>query len=63
MAFQYTSSKGKLFHLNQMDITMGSGEQKKVHFFSLEERPKTACDLPEGYEVFEVEPGCSSDSQ
>lgn len=53
MAYQYTNSKGVTYYLNSKQVTLRGGKLQTIYYFSKDERPETACDLPEGFEVNE----------
>ena len=52
-AFKYTNSKGVTYYLNSKEVTLRGGKQQTIYFFSKDNRPETACDIPEGMEVSE----------
>jgi hypothetical protein len=55
MAYTYTNSKGKTYHLHQRDARGNTGT--KLYFFAGEEKEGTVDELPSGYEVSETSRG------
>ena len=53
MAYQHTNSKGVTYYLNCKDVTLRGGKQQTIYYFSKDERPETATDLPENAKVQE----------
>ena len=53
MGFVYNSTKGKTYYLNTKETQVKGGRIMAFYFFTLDERPETACELPEGREVVE----------
>lgn len=52
-AYQHVNSKGVTYFLNCKEVTLRGGLQRVIYYFTKEERPETACDLPGGMEVIE----------
>jgi hypothetical protein len=52
-AYSHTNSKGTQYFLNCKDVTLRGGKVQRIYYFSKDQRPETACDLPEGYKVQE----------
>lgn len=55
MAFQFTNSKGKTYHLHQRDARGNTGT--KLYFFASQAGEGAVEDLPQGYEVSETSRG------
>ena len=53
MAFKHTNSKGITYYLNSKEVTLRGGKKQKIYYFSKDERPDTAADLPAGFVVNE----------
>lgn len=53
MGYKHTNSKGVTYYLNSKTVTLRGGKEQKIMFFSKDERPETAADLPEGAVVNE----------
>lgn len=53
MAYQHTNSKGVTYYLNSKEVTLRGGKAQTIYYFSKDERPETAVDLPEGRKVEE----------
>jgi hypothetical protein len=53
MAYKHTNSKGVTYHLNSKEVTLFGGRQSSIYFFSKDERPETATELPGDREVGE----------
>lgn len=54
MGYIYTNSEGQTFYLNQKEVHPPSFKKPfTVYFFSLENRPEMACDLPDDKEPVE----------
>ncbi|UOF80586.1 hypothetical protein [Caudoviricetes sp.] len=53
VGYSHTNSKGVTYHLNCKDVTLRGGKVQTVYYFSKDERPETACALPEGWTVNE----------
>ena len=53
MGYKHTNSKGVVYYLNSKTVTLRGGKQQVIYFFSKDERPETASDLPADMEVFE----------
>lgn len=53
MAYQHTNSKQVTYHLNSKTVTLRGGKQQTIYYFSKDERPETAAELPEGFTVNE----------
>ena len=54
-AYQHVNSRGVTYFLNCKDVVLRGGHQRVIYYFTKEERPETACDLPGGMEVVENE--------
>lgn len=52
-AYQHVNKKGVTYFLNCKEVTLRGGHVRTIYFFSKDERPETACDLPGGMEVLE----------
>lgn len=46
MAYTHKNSKGVTYHLNCKEVNLKGGKIQTIYFFSLDNRPATACDLP-----------------
>lgn len=57
MAYKQTNSRGTTYYLNVKEIEFKNQSTRLLYFFSKDERPDTAIDLPEGYEVSESKQG------
>lgn len=53
MGYSHTNSKGVTYHLNTKLVTLRGGKEQPIFYFSKDERPDTATDLPEGKVVGE----------
>ncbi len=53
MGYKHVNSKGITYYLNSKKVTLRGGKQQTIHYFSKDERPETAADLPAGFEVNE----------
>ncbi len=53
MAYKHTNSKGITYYLNSKEVTLRGGKKQVIYYFSKDERPETAADLPAGFEVNE----------
>lgn len=53
MAYKHTNSKGVTYYLNSKQVTLRGGKQQTIYYFSKDERPATATDLPADREVNE----------
>ncbi len=53
MAYKHTNSKGVTYYLNSKEVTLRGGKLQTIYYFSKDERPETATDLPDGMEVNE----------
>jgi hypothetical protein len=53
MAYKHTNSKGVTYYLNSKEVTLRGGKLQTIYYFSKDERPETATDLPAGMEVNE----------
>lgn len=53
MGYSHTNSKGVTYHLNSKDVTLRGGKEVTIYFFSKDERPDTATDLPANKRVNE----------
>lgn len=53
MAYQHTNTKGLTYHLNCKDVTLRGGKIQTIYYFSKDERPETACDMPATWSVVE----------
>lgn len=53
MAYTHTNSKGVTYYLNSKAVTLRGGKQQTIYYFSKDERPETAAELPEGFTVNE----------
>lgn len=51
--YQHTNSFGTTYYLNCKDVTLRGGKLQRIYFFSKNERPDTACPLPDGFTVVE----------
>lgn len=52
-AYQHVNSRGVTYFLNCKEVTLRGGHERTIYYFTKEERPETACDLPGGMEVIE----------
>lgn len=52
-AYTHTNAKGITYYLNTKMVTLRGGKERPIYYFSKDERPATACELPAGYEVQE----------
>ncbi len=55
MGYKHVNSKGVTYYLNTKEVTLRGGKVQRIYFFSKDERPETAADLPDDMEVFESE--------
>jgi len=53
MAYKHTNSKGITYYLNSKEVTLRGGKKQVIYYFSKDERPETAAELPAGFEVNE----------
>jgi hypothetical protein len=53
MGFKHTNSKGITYYLNSKEVTLRGGKKQVIYYFSKDERPETAAELPAGFEVNE----------
>ena len=53
MGYQHTNSQKQTYFLNSKPVTLRGGKVQTIYYFSKDDRPETACDLPEGFEVNE----------
>lgn len=53
MGYKHTNSRGVTYYLNSKKVTLRGGKEQTIYFFSKDERPETAADLPEGFTVNE----------
>ncbi|HET7673658.1 MAG TPA: hypothetical protein VFK11_04065 [Candidatus Saccharimonadales bacterium] len=53
MAYKHTNSKGVTYYLNSKDVTLRGGKKQTIYYFSKDERPDTAAELPSGMSVNE----------
>lgn len=52
-AYKHTNSKGVTYYLNTKMVTLRGGKEQRIYYFSKDERPETACDLPDNMTVGE----------
>ncbi len=55
MGYSYTNSKGVKYYLNSKKVTLRGGKEQLIFYFSKDERPESAADLPDNMEVVESE--------
>lgn len=53
MGYTHTNTKGVTYYLNRKDVTMKNGRVQTLYYFSREQRPETACELPADRKVEE----------
>ncbi len=53
MAYKHTNSKGVTYYLNSKDVQLRGGKQQTIYYFSKDERPESAAELPAGFVVNE----------
>lgn len=53
MGYSHTNSKGVKYYLNEKEVTLRGGKKQVIRYFSKDERPETAADLPDGFVVNE----------
>jgi hypothetical protein len=53
MGYKHVNSKGVTYYLNSKEVTLRGGKKQRIFYFSKDERPETAADLPEGFQVDE----------
>ena len=53
MAYKHTNSKGVTYYLNSKTVTLRGGKKQTIYYFSKDERPETAADLPSDRKVEE----------
>jgi hypothetical protein len=53
MGYTHTNSKGTTYYLNSKKVTLRGGKEQTIYYFSKDERPETAADLPAGFVVNE----------
>jgi hypothetical protein len=53
MAYKHTNSKGVTYHLNSKKVTLRGGKAQTIYYFSKDNRPETATDLPSDRKVNE----------
>ncbi len=53
MAYKHTNSKGVTYYLNSKEVTLRGGKTQVIYYFSKDERPETASDLPSDRKVEE----------
>lgn len=53
MAYSYTNSQGKQYFLNTKEVQLNAKTLVSIYYFSKDERPETACDLPDDRIVVE----------
>lgn len=53
--FSYTNSKGVVYYLNTKTVTLKSGRQQVIYYFSRDARSETGLsEVPTGMEVMET---------
>ncbi|HKR82397.1 MAG TPA: hypothetical protein VJR27_05375 [Candidatus Saccharimonadales bacterium] len=55
MGYTHTNSKGVKYYLNSKKVTLRGGKEQVIYYFSKDERPESAADLPDGFQVIESE--------
>jgi hypothetical protein len=53
MGYTHTNTKGVVYYLNRKDVTMKNGRVQTLYYFSKEQRPETASELPADRKVEE----------
>ena len=53
MGYVHKNSKGSDWYLNCKEVTLKGGQKNTIFFFSKDDRPETACDLPDHKKVVE----------
>ncbi len=53
MGYSHINSRAVKYYLNAKEVTLRGGKQQTIYYFSKDERPETASDLPEGKVVAE----------
>lgn len=53
MGYSHKNSAGVVYYLNSKEVTLRGGKKQVIYYFSKDERPETAADLPDGFEVNE----------
>ena len=53
MAYKHTNSKGVTYYLNSKNVTLRGGKKQTIYYFSKDNRPSTATDLPSDRKVQE----------
>ena len=53
MAYKHTNSKGVTSHLNSKTVALRGGKKQVIYYFSKDNRPETATDLPSDRSVNE----------
>lgn len=55
MGYTHKNSKGVTYYLNSKKVTLRGGKEQVIYYFSKDERPESAADLPDGFQVIESE--------
>lgn len=53
MGYSHINTKGITYYLNSKEVTLRGGKKQTIFYFSKDERPETAADLPDDFEVNE----------
>lgn len=53
MGYVHKNSKGVTYYLNSKKVTLRGGKEQTIYYFSKDERPESAADLPDGFKVIE----------
>lgn len=53
MGYVHKNSKGTTYYLNSKEVTLRGGKKQTIYYFSKDERPESAADLPDGFKVIE----------
>ncbi len=53
MGYVHKNSKGSDWYLNCKEVTLKGGQKNTIFFFSKDNRPETACDLPDRKQIVE----------
>ncbi len=57
MPYSFTNSKGTTYYLHAKQSASETGKQRTLFYFSKELREDSLSDVPNGYEVVEIETG------
>lgn len=54
---KFITKNGQTWFLHTADVIIGKGQVKRTNYFFKREKDDRACDMPDGYKVFETKTG------